>query len=39
MKRESNPVCYDMNNISNGFTVKVKNGFSLLLQYIGEKGA
>ena len=37
MKREPNPVCYDMNNISNEFTVEVNNRFSLLLQNIGEK--
>ena len=37
MKREPNPVCYDMNNITNEFTVKVKNRFSLLLQDIREK--
>ena len=37
MKREPNPVCYDMNNISNEFTVEEKNRFLLLLQDIEEK--
>ena len=37
MKREPNPVCYGRNNISNEFTVKVKNRFLLLLQDIMEK--
>ena len=37
MKRESNPVCYDMNNIRNEFTDEVKNRLSLLLQDIGKK--
>ena len=31
MKREPNPVCYDMNSISTEFTDEVKNRFSLLL--------
>ena len=37
MKREPNPVCYYMNNISNEFTVKVKKRFLLLFQDIRVK--
>ena len=37
IEREPNSVCYEMNNISNEFTVEVKNRFLLLLQDIGEK--
>ena len=37
MKRELNPVCHDMNNINNEFTVQAKNRFLLLLQGISEK--
>ena len=36
MKRQPNPVCYDMNNISNEFTVEVRNRFLLFLQDTGE---
>ena len=37
MKRVPNAVCYNMNNISNEFTIEVKSRFLPLLQDIGEK--